>query len=71
MVNLRDEKVNKLLRRLFTSNDGKELVEYLQFLEFDCLQRSVSPTSDILTRQLQGRSLAYRELYEALQTAKS
>jgi len=71
MINLNDAKVSKLLRRLFTSNDGPELVEYLQFLEFDCLQRSVSPASEILTRQLQGRSLAYRELYEALQKAKS
>lgn len=71
MIVLTNEKTNRLLRRLFTSNDGPELVIFFQELEFDYLQRSTTAQSEILSRQNQGRALLCREFYEALQTAKS
>jgi hypothetical protein len=71
MIDLSNEKVSRLLRRLYTSNDGKEFIDFLQALEFDYLQRSTTSQSDIISRQNQGRALAYKELYESMQNAKS
>jgi hypothetical protein len=71
MIDLSNEKVSRLLRRLYTSNDGKELIEFLQALEFDYLQRSTTSQSEIISRQNQGRALMCKEFYEALIKAKS
>jgi hypothetical protein len=70
MIKLSDPKVNRLMRKLYVSNDGAELVAYLQLLELDALQSSVTQ-SDVKSRQMQGQAMAWRSFYESLQTAKS